>query len=248
MQNFYTPPELFNGTVVTLVDDEYRHAVRSCRVRAGETIGVTDGCGRRVEARVEVIGRNALVANIVRDVSGCGEPRTDLTLALALIKPARFEIAVEKCTELGVRRIAPLAAERCEREAERLNPDRLRRIALEAAKQAGRSWITEITAVTDIESACRGGGALLAALKGAELRIGKVLARFHRAERVTVFIGPEGDFTLEETGLMAGLGVVPVNLGGLTLRAETAAIVATTLVMEAVEYEVWISAGRPPRE
>lgn len=63
-----------------------------------------------------------------------------------------------------------------------------------------------------------------------------------------MFIGPEGDFTLEETGLMAGLGGVPVNLGGLTLRAETAAIVATTLVMEAVEYEVWMSAGRPPRE
>lgn len=151
IQNFYTPPELFNGTVVTLVDDEYRHAVRSCPVRVGETIGVTDGCGRRVEARVEAIGRNALVANIERDVSECGEPRTDLTLALALIKPARFEIAVEKCIELGARRITPLVVERCECAAERLNPDRLRRIALEAAKQAGRSWITEITAVTDIE-------------------------------------------------------------------------------------------------
>jgi 16S rRNA (uracil1498-N3)-methyltransferase len=89
MQNFYSPHELFDGLTVALAEDEYHHAVRTCRVRIGETIGVTDGCGRRVEARIETIDRNMLVARVTRDVSGCGESRT--ALALALVKPARFE-------------------------------------------------------------------------------------------------------------------------------------------------------------
>jgi 16S rRNA (uracil1498-N3)-methyltransferase len=141
---------------------------------------------------------------------------------------------VEKCTELGVRRVIPLAAKRCERGSARLNLVRLRRIALEAAKQAGRSWIPEIAPVADIKSVCRGGGVLRPDLKGAELRVGEALARFPAAEWVTMLIGPEGDFTAMERVHMAGLGVVPVNLGGLTLRAETAAIAATALIVSAV--------------
>jgi len=236
MQNFYTPPELFNGAAVTLAGDEYRHAARSCRVRVGELIGVTDGAGRRVEARVETIGTSSLSAAVVGDLSGKGEPAREITLALALIKPARFETAVEKCTELGVRRIVPLAAARCERGGARPNYLRLRRIALEAAKQAGRSWIPEIASVADIESVCRGGGALIAAAKGADLRVREALARFPGAERVTLLVGPEGDFTSEETTLMIEMGAVLAGLGGLTLRAETAAVAAVALVVSAVSY------------
>jgi len=219
---------------VILTGDEYHHATRACRVRIGDRMGVTDGRGRRVEARIVEIDRTTLQAQVVRDLSGRGEPPADITLALALIKPARFETAVEKCTELGVRRIVPLLLKRCERENTRLNPDRVRRIVLEAVKQSGRSWIPEIESPQELEPVCRRGGLLLAALQEAEQGIAPTLLREQSAREITILIGPEGDFTPEERTLMTGCGVIPVSLGGLTLRAETAAIAATALTVAAL--------------
>jgi len=234
MQNFYTPSEHFIGGRAILTGDERHHAARVCRVRIGDRIGVTDGRGRRMEACVEEIDRTNLVARFVRDLSGQGEPASDIALALALIKPARFETAVEKCTELGVRRFIPLMVKRCERESARLNPERLRRIALESAKQSGRSWIPEIESPAGLESVCRREGLRFAALQEAQEEAVSGVIREHPRENITLLIGPEGDFTPEERSIMTQSGVKPISLGGLTLRAETAAIATTALVAAAL--------------
>jgi 16S rRNA (uracil1498-N3)-methyltransferase len=225
MQNFFTSPEFFEGGLVRLTGEEYRHAARACRVRTGETIGVTDGCGRRVEARIEAISTSHIEARIIREISGMGEPSGEITLALSLIKPARFEIAVEKCTELGVRRIIPLAVQRCEYSPARFNPDRMTRIALEAAKQSGRSWLPEITPVTGIESLSKPDHALLVASQNAQENIDDILRR-PIPEKIILAIGPEGDFTEGEIVSLGALGALFFTLGGLTLRSETAAIAA----------------------
>ncbi len=233
MQNFLTSPDLLGEDTVSLSGDEYFHATRSCRVRPGDIIGVSDGRGRRVEARIERIDHSILEARIERDLSGAGEPELPITLALSLIKPARFEIAVEKCTELGVRRIIPVIAKRSEQESRRLNPDRLRRIALEAAKQAGRSWVPVIEPSAAIAEACAGEALPLAALQGADREIRADLLRAVPASGIILFIGPEGDFTPEERECLTVRGAIPVTLGGLILRAETAAIAGVALIAAA---------------
>ena len=145
MQNFYTSKDNFTDKTVRLSGEEHHHATRSCRVKIGEIIGVTDGCGKRVYARIGVIDSQSLTAVIERDVSDVGEPDSEITVAISVIKPARFEIAVEKCTELGVRHFVPLLTERCEQDiSNRLKIERLSRIALEAAKQSGRSWCLKL--------------------------------------------------------------------------------------------------------
>ena len=232
MQHFHTSPELLGEDTVTLAGDDYFHATRSCRVRPGDVIGVSDGRGRRVEARIERIDHTVLEARIERDLSGIGEPPVSITLALSLIKPARFEIAVEKCTELGVRRIIPVVAKRSERENRKLNPDRLHRIALEASKQSGRSWTPIIERMMDIAEVCGEEALVLAALRGADREIRPEC--IHGAARIILLIGPEGDFTPEERDLLTEKGAVPVALGGLTLRAETAAIAGVALVVAAM--------------
>lgn len=237
MQNFYAPVDGFQSDRVILTGDEYRHATRSCRVRVGDLIGVTDGRGRRIGARIESIDRSALVARLERDLSGLGEPSADITLALALIKPARFEIAAEKCTELGIRRIIPLSVTRCERESARLNIDRLRRIVLESAKQSGRSWIPEIVSPDRLGSACRREGLLLVALQEAVRGIDSALVQEYSAKAITLLIGPEGDFTDEERLTILECGAMPVSFGGLTLRAETAAIAATALTVASLRND-----------
>ena len=231
MQNFIAEPEGFTGATVTIDGDEHFHATRSCRVRPGEIIGVSDGAGKRVEARITDIESRSLTATIIRDLSGLGELSFATTVALSLIKPARFELAAEKCTELGMRRIVPVTARRCTVGSAKFNTDRIRRIVREAAKQSGRSWIPEVAAPTTVEDiVAEAGGLVLAALTDAEETVAEVIAGLTGAGPVTVVIGPEGDFTDEERDILVAGGARPVNLGGLTLRAETAAIVTFATV------------------
>ena len=151
MQNFYSNSANFTTDTVILTGEEHHHATRSCRVKIGECIGVTDGRGKRVEARIKTIDSNTLTAEIERDVSGAGELTVEISVALALIKPARFEFAVEKCTELGARRFIPVIANRCMVKPDRIKTTRLRQITREAAKQSGRSWIPEILQPIELE-------------------------------------------------------------------------------------------------
>jgi len=235
MQNFIAEPEGFTGTTVTIDGDEHHHATRSCRVRPGEIIGVTDGAGKRVEARIAIVESRALTAEIIRDISGMGEPSVATTVALSLIKSARFELAAEKCTELGVRRIVPVTARRCTAGGAKFNAERIRRIVREAAKQSGRSWIPEVAAlatVADIVAETR--GTVLAALTDAEETVTEALAGLTgTAGPVMVIVGPEGDFTDEERDMLVAGGALPVSLGGLILRSETAAIAAVAAVVRA---------------
>ena len=233
MQNFFTESSHFTEATVTLTGDEHHHATRSCRVKTGEIICVTDGCGKRVEARIEAIDSTSLTAVIVRDLSGIGEPAADITVALAIINPARFEIAVEKCTELGVRRIVPVIARRCTVKPDRLKLDRLRRIAGEASKQSGRSWVPDILyPVGMAEFAAQAAFPVLAAWKDAENNIDKAFLRVKSRDEITLLFGPEGDFSDKEIELLKQRDAVFFSLGGLTLRSETAAVVSTALVVQ----------------
>jgi 16S rRNA (uracil1498-N3)-methyltransferase len=234
VQNFFASQDCFVSDAVRLTGEQYHHATRVCRVRIGEIIGVTDGMGRRVEASIEIITASYLEARVIRDISGQGEPSKEIILALSLIKPARFETAVEKCTELGVRRIIPLIARRNEYSPERFNFDRLNRIALEAAKQSGRSWLPEISSPTEIENLSEQESALLVASQKAQESLEDVLSRIAE-EKIILAVGPEGDFTSEEYTCFSGRGASFFSLGGLTLRSETAAIGGTARCVSSVK-------------
>ena len=234
MQNFIADSSQFTETAVTLTSEEHHHASRSCRVRIGELIGVADGFGKRVVARIKAIDSRMLTAVIERDVSGDGEPSLEITVALALISPARYETAVEKCTELGARRFVPVIAQRCTVKPVRLKLDRLERIAVEAAKQSGRSYIPEIGKPVPVKALKTGEwGQVLAALKDTDTSLESALQGCTTG-KIAFVIGPEGGFTDEERAMLLENGGRFFSLGGLTLRSETAVIAATAL---AVRYE-----------
>jgi 16S rRNA (uracil1498-N3)-methyltransferase len=233
MQNFYTSPDGFTTQAVTLTGDEYRHATRACRVKVGEEISITDGLGRRVIARIGSIDSERLRAQIIQDVSSAGEPVCAVTLALATIKAARFEMAVEKCTELGVRAIVPVITDRCEQHAEHhLHIDRISRIAQASAKQAARSIVPVIGESCELAAFIhKHQGVMLVASQHAHESLESVLGTMVGCEAITCLIGPEGDFTDNEYKTIETAGAIPVSLGELTLRSETAAIVAVARVL-----------------
>ncbi len=232
MQNIYTHKKNFTGSTVTLTGDEHHHATRSCRVKIGEVICVTDGCGKRVEARIISIDSHSLTAEVGRDISGAGEPACEITVALSMIKPSRFEIAIEKCTELGAVRFVPLITERCTVKPGGVRLDRLRKIACEAARQSGRSLIPEIIPPVDImEYFSYGESYILVAAASATMSMEKALKSITGRQAFTLAIGPEGDFTGGELKHLTACGAVLFSLGGLTLITETAAITATALAV-----------------
>ncbi len=230
MQNFYAPTDAFTDSAVILTGDDYFHATRSCRVRPGEVIAVTDGLGKRVEARITAIDAQSLTAETVQDISGAGELDTPLTLALALIKPSNFELALEKCTELGIRRIIPLVTMHTNQQPEKMKRERIEKILLAAAKQSGRSYfpvLEDPLPLLDLFDHCEGG--IVVAAKQAEQDMEKALKTVSGKDNITIVIGPEGDFSQEEYDVLITAGASPVTLGGLTLRSETAAITAVSL-------------------
>lgn len=235
MQTFVADTVAFIENVVTITRDEHHHATRSCRVRHGEQIAVTDGAGRRVIARINRIDGESLDAEIEEDVSGRGELVASVAIALAMITPARFETAAEKCTELGVRSIMPVHASRCEGSGSRLKTDRVRRIVREAAKQSGRSWIPDVREPIDIAVLAESAdGPILVGSSESEIPLSTYTEDIRGAGRCTVLIGPEGDFTPKEHDMFQRNDAALFTLGGLVLRAETAAIVSAGLLADAL--------------
>jgi 16S rRNA (uracil1498-N3)-methyltransferase len=184
---------------------------------------------------VTSVGRSEAVCRIEGVRENVGEPRVSVTLALSLLKnPARFDVAVEKVTELGVRTIVPIICERTVGRRPRM--DRLAGIALAAMKQSGRCVLPEIApsaSFRELVTSARTHGLRLLPHEraGSEEFIDSVIARHQDAASVVVAIGPEGGFTEEEVSEATAAGFMVVSLGPRRLRAETAAIRAVSYIV-----------------
>jgi 16S rRNA (uracil1498-N3)-methyltransferase len=196
-------------------------------------VDVFDGEGAGYAGRLAVLESEWIVADL-EPIPVRTESQLDLVLALALIKADRFEWAIEKATELGVRAIVPLAARRSDiRIPAAKLPQRLerwRRIAREAAKQCRRGAVPRVEPPVRLDEyvARENAGAhrLLFSETAAEPWDGRVTA----ARRIDVIVGPEGGWTAEETRAAGQAGCRMVGFGPRILRAETAAVAALALV------------------
>jgi 16S rRNA (uracil1498-N3)-methyltransferase len=151
-RRFYAPPEAFSAdhAAVTLTREETRHLRDVLRLRNGDKIHVFDGAGHEFHCEVQKISRETTHARVISEVTpACPESLLDLTLAVALLKGEKFDLVVQKATELGVTRIIPAVTTRSDMkiraggDAER-KFSRWQRIALEATKQCGRARLIKI--------------------------------------------------------------------------------------------------------
>lgn len=240
-RRFYAPQEAFGADLgsVILEADEARHLSEVLRLKPGDEVYVFDGAGGEFQCSVESARRDVAQLRILGEASPARpESPLHLTLAVALLKSDKFDLVVQKATELGVARVAPVMTKladirlRDDSDAEK-RLTRWRRIALEAAKQSGRALVPEIVAPVSfadlIKSAAddvnvmfaeRGGGSLVSLTANA--------ADGFRS--ITALVGSEGGWTETELNEAQTAGWHLVTLGGRTLRAETAAIAVTALL------------------
>jgi 16S rRNA (uracil1498-N3)-methyltransferase len=238
--------EVRNGRAAIGGDDAH-HLTRVLRVEAGQKYEISDT--RRVWLATVETARKNIVEFAVDEELDPGPALPELTLYLALIKFDRFEWAVEKATELGVATVVPFEAGRTDRglfDGARKRAERWRRIAKEASEQSRRLRPPEVadpvrfTGVLAEKAAARfwlderHGGVPLheAAMRASELAAALV-------------IGPEGGWQDSEREQLAGAGWLPVSLGPMILRAETAVCAALAVLVQAyLERSPGLRAGK----
>jgi 16S rRNA (uracil1498-N3)-methyltransferase len=220
---------------IVLDGPEGRHAAVVRRLRAGERADLTDGAGLLVECVVAEAGKDSLVLEATsrrRDPA----PSPRLVAVQALPKGDRGELAVEMMTEVGVDVIVPWAAARCvtQWKAERRDKalGRWRNTAREAAKQARRSWLPEVTdlATTD-KVAGRVAAAALAVVLDEEAERPLSGLEIPVSGEIVLVVGPEGGLTADEVAGFRAVGGTPALLGPTVLRTSTAGIAAAALVL-----------------
>lgn len=214
--------------LVTVEGDEFHHSVRVVRVREGEEVELFDRAGRVAKGTIESLTRDQATIRVTEEIKS-RESKIDVHLAMSIINLEKFELVLQKATELGVKSIIPLVTERIEMRRERYagKLDRWRKIVFEAVKQSGRSVVPEIEEPKAFAEVVQRPGDKLLFDGDAEASPWPLSLR-----SVTVFIGPEGGWSHDEIRMAQSHGCAFGRLGPRRLRAETAAIVAMTIIEE----------------
>lgn len=236
MARFHLPAEQWQSPTPALEGAEARHLSQVLRIRRGEMIGVFDGCGRRAQAQVLNASRDH-VALQLGEASHRPAARPAITLGQAIPKGKNMEWIVQKAVELGVAAIQPLVTRHTVVQPGDGKSDKWRRIALEACKQCGQDTLPRIADPLAFPCWLAEGNMpglrVIASLAPGARPMREVLREHASVTGVTLLIGPEGDFGALETTAALEAGFLPVSLGDIVLRVET----ATLFGLSALRYE-----------
>jgi 16S rRNA (uracil1498-N3)-methyltransferase len=192
------------------------------RLEIGDKIILGDGKGSIVEATLVDLSPESISVSLERVKTG-EVIGLKVNLYLAILKKENFELAVQKAVECGVASITPIITERTVKTG--LNITRLQKIIREASEQCGQNMVPTLLPILDFSVALAYGSA------AEEKIIFHLVEENYQADKTpksaSIFIGPEGGFTENEIKLAEKAGYKVASLGPLTLRGETAAIVAT---------------------
>ncbi|OGH69253.1 MAG: hypothetical protein A3I29_02145 [Candidatus Magasanikbacteria bacterium RIFCSPLOWO2_02_FULL_44_11] len=214
------------ASFVSLKNPEQVHQIRDVlKLQPGEQITLVLANGDEAVCEITSFGKNDLSLGVVERRKNAAEPVRQVTLFCAVLKRDHFELVVEKATEAGVSVIVPVITSRTVKLG--VQEERLKKIMREAAEQSGRGVVPKLMPIMNFASA-------LEDIKKFDDAIFFDMAKQMMAEKdvvgkksIALFVGPEGGWTPEERSVAEAAGCAIRSLGPLTLRSETAAIVAT---------------------
>jgi 16S rRNA (uracil1498-N3)-methyltransferase len=236
MHRFFVEPRHARGALLTLSERESHHATKVLRIQKGERVVVLDGAGSELLCQVDDIARDEVKLRVYQRNSIPPLPY-QITLLQAIPKGKTMETIVQKAAELGAHRVIPLLADRSvphlDDEKIETKLEKWNAISIDSIKQCGSAWLPKI------EPSLK-PSAFLAASERPELSLIATLQpdakhpriHFHDfahekkrgPKSIFVWVGPEGDFTPAEINAIRSSGALPITLGQLILRSETAAI------------------------
>lgn len=231
-------PALSEGPL-RLTGAEAHHLARVLRVRIGDPVVGFDGAGREAEGAVLALDDQVVTIRFGPARAAEVEAPLEVDVAVALLKGDKLAQVVRQLTELGVARVRPIVSARCD--VTRLSPakaDRLRRVAAEAAKQAGRARVPDIDEPVALER-LRWSGPAWIADPNAEHGWDRLdPSAGDPADAITLLTGPEGGFEEAEVTAARQHGATPLRLGARTLRAETAPVALLAALLSRLDEGV----------
>jgi len=236
MHRFYISPENWNPDSLSLSGAETHHARDVLRMKRGDRAVLFNGRGREITAEIVDLSGDEVHLRRLQETE-TPPLRCRITLGQAIPKGKNMDLIVQKAVEIGAAEIAPLISERTivdlgPKEAEQ-KKTKWQQIAIEAAKQCGQNWLPQLHAPRKLKEFFSHAGGfdlrLIGSLQPDAIHLKKILADYtdqhrDRPRDVLMLVGPEGDFTPAELALARTNGCLPITLGPIILRVETAAI------------------------
>lgn len=234
MPRFLLPPQ--DWVNAELLGDEAKHLSQVLRIKSGAEITVFDGRGRRASAIVGEASRQRVTLEL-KESSSSTPPLPAVTLAQAIPKGKNMDLIVQKAVELGVAAIQPLITRHTIVQPGEGKADKWRRIALEACKQCGQDTLPEIAEPITFDEWIHANGfdglSIIASLAHGAKPMREILREQSDCQKIRLLVGPEGDFSSEETANALQTGYQAVTLGEIVLRVETASL----FCLSAIRYE-----------
>jgi len=239
MDRFFIGQGNLRGKNVVIEGQQAHQIHNVLRKKAGEHIIVLDNLGWEYEVELKTTGKKEVTGAIVKKRKAEGEPAVEITLYQSMLSREKFELVLQKCTEVGVKRFVPIITERSivrKESPKAAKTERWQRIIQEAAEQSGRGRIPELEKAIKFENAtakladfdCK----LMAHTQGQDKNLRECLKNSRKKiKSVALFIGPEGGFTENEVQIARDNNISLISLGRRILRTETAAVVASSLIL-----------------
>ena len=235
MHRFFIPPEECHNNPLRLSEAEAKHARSVLRLREGDRVVVLNGAGKELLCQASEIRSEAVSLEVIQENDIAPLP-FQITLYQAVAKGKAMDFIVQKAAELGVHRIVPVLSERSVPEWDEAKAaakvEKWRSVCIESIKQCGSAWLPTLEMPMKpsaaIEEARAAEVSLIATLqsdaKHPRTHIDTYAAENGQApKKLAIWVGPEGDYTPAEINTIRSVAL-PITLGPLVLRSETAAI------------------------
>ena len=220
--------ELLLQELITLSPRESHHLARVLRVEPGQELTLFDGKGTHANGTIETVGKKEVTVRITARKT-VPKSTVEITLVQAICKPDRFEMILQKATELGIQTIQPVTTQNVSLPAGKIEKmiARSEAIIRNAGQQCGTAWLPKLLPLLPLSKISFGASVTLVGSLHPDARPFRETFRTlekSQLQTAAILIGPEGDFTREEVAAAVASGAVPVSFGNQILRTETAAI------------------------
>ena len=242
MHRFYVPPDAWNPDAPSLSGSEAHHARQVLRMETGDKAVLFNGFGREITA--EIVSGDSRVIHLRKLHEAQTAPlRCRITLGQAIPKGKNMDLIVQKAVEIGAAEITPILSDRTvvrlDDESAAAKQAKWQTAVIEAAKQCGQNWLPQVQTPQSLahffQEHRRFDLQLIGSLQSDAVHLKKILAEYSaehgkRPASVLMLVGPEGDFTPAELSLARSQGCLPITLGPIVLRVETASIYCLSIL------------------